>query len=71
MRTHALYIGAGKDTVPFIHCKWIDTFECIDSQPERFGMLKSGRITNYGYDAFLVILPELDKSYEDIGYYSK
>ena len=42
MRTHALYIGAGKDTLPFIYCKWIDTFECIDSQPEsEFGILKS------------------------------
>jgi len=71
MRTHALYIGAGKDTVPFIHCKWIDTFECIDSQPEsEFGILKSGRITNYGYDAFSRpnFIPELDKSYEDIGF---
>ena len=69
MRTHALYIGAGKDTLPFIYCKWIDTFECIDSQPEsEFGILKSGRITKYGYDVFSRpnFIPELEKSKEDI-----
>ena len=50
MRTHALYIGAGKDTIPLQYCHWIETFECIDSQPEsEFGVLKSGKITEYGY----------------------
>lgn len=71
MRNHALYIGAGKDILPFIHCKWIDIFECIDSQPEsEFGISKSGRITKYGYDAFSRpnFIPELDKCYENIGF---
>ena len=71
MRNRALYIGAGKDIIPFIYCDWIDTFECIDSQPEsKFGVLKSVRITKYGYDVFSRpnFIPELDKSYEDIGF---
>ena len=71
MRTRALYIGAGKDTLPFIYCKWIDTFECIDSQPEsEFGILKSGRITEYGYDAFSRpnFISELNESYKEVGF---
>jgi len=71
MRTHALYIGAGTDTIPLQYCDWIETFECIDSQPEsEFGVLKSGRITEYGYDGFTrpYFISELNESYKEVGF---
>lgn len=71
MRTYALYIGAGIDTLPLQYCDWIETFFCIDSQPEsEFGVLKSGRITENGYDAFSRpnFIKELNESYQEVGF---
>ena len=74
MNKNALYIGAGKDTLPFTHCNWIHHYICIDSQPySEYGILQSGRINKNGHDTFFrpQFLDELDQAYGRIGYYKK
>lgn len=71
MKTHALYIGAGTDTIPMEHCDWIDKFTCIDSQPySEYGVRQSGNINKYGHDGFYrdTFIDELDTCYQQIGY---
>ena len=52
VRSTALYIGAGIDTIPINYGHWIDMFICIDSQPySEFGILQGG-IGENGYDKY-------------------
>ena len=53
MNGYALYIGAGTDTLPFIHCNWINNYICIDSQPySEYGTLQSGTLNAHGNDTY-------------------
>ena len=66
----ALYIGAGTDTMPMIHCKWIHDFICVDSQPDSmFGIQKSGRLTAEGRDTFYCpeFMGQLETVYNQLG----
>ena len=71
MQHHALYIGAGSDTIPLVHCPWIQRFTCIDSQPySEYGILQSGRIDAYGNDEYARpdFLKDLDHAYIQEGF---
>ena len=72
MQHHALYIGAGSDTIPLVHCHWIQRFTCIDSQPySEYGILQSGRIDAYGNDEYARpdFLQDLDHAYIQAGFH--
>jgi hypothetical protein len=74
MNGYALYIGAGTDTLPFIHCNWINNYICIDSQPySEYGTLQSGTLDAHGNDTYSrpEFLDDLDVAYEKIGFRMK
>ena len=71
MYHHALYIGAGTDTIPLVHCPWIQRFTCIDSQPySEYGILQSGRIDACGNDEYARphFIQDLDNAYMQEGF---